>query len=81
MQGKQLMCDVGQFVIPFKQWTSTFATQELVHVPHERISHKYLGKHIPGNLRQRGRVELHHRKTIASGQKSTNIGPYLQTNT
>ena len=57
--------DVGQFVIPFKQWTSTFATQDLVHVPHERISHKYLGKHIPGNLRQRGRVELHHRKTIA----------------
>ena len=37
----------------------------LVHVLHEGSSHKYLGRHIPGNLKQRGRVELHHRKTIA----------------
>ena len=36
-----------------------------MHVLHEGSSHKYLGRHIPGNLKQRGRVELHHRKTIA----------------
>ena len=40
-------------------------SQDLVHVLHEGSSHKYLGRHIPGNLKQRGRVELHHRKTIA----------------
>ena len=55
-------------------------SQDLVHVLHEGSSHKYLGTHIPGNLTQRGRVESHHRKTIASAN-STNIGPYLQTNT
>ena len=40
-------------------------SQDLVHVLHEGSSHKYLGKHILGNLKQRGCVELHHRKTIA----------------
>ena len=40
-------------------------SQDLVHVLHEGSSHKYLGRHIPGNLKQRGCVELHHRKTIA----------------
>ena len=43
-------------------------SQDLVHVLHEGSSHKFLGRHIPGNLRQRGRVELHHRKTIASAK-------------
>jgi len=37
-------------------------SQDLVHVLHEGSSHKYFGRHIPGNS---GRVELHHRKTIA----------------
>ena len=40
-------------------------SQDLVHVLHQRSSHKYLGRHIPGNLKQRGCVELRHRKTIA----------------
>ena len=40
-------------------------SQDLVHVLHEGSSRKYLGRHIPGNLKQRGCVELHHRKTIA----------------
>ena len=40
-------------------------SQDLVHVLHEGSSHKYLGRHILGNLKQRGCVELHHRKTIA----------------
>ena len=40
-------------------------SQDLVHVLHEGSSHKYLGRHIPGNLKQRGCVELHHRTTIA----------------
>ena len=40
-------------------------SRDLVHVLHEGSSHKYLGRHIPGNLKQRGCVELHHRKTIA----------------
>ena len=40
-------------------------SQDLVHVLHGEVSHKYLGRHIPGNLKQRGRVELHHRVTSA----------------
>ena len=40
-------------------------SRDLVHVLHEGSSHKYLGKHILGNLKQRGCAELHHRKTIA----------------
>ena len=40
-------------------------SQDLVHVLHERSSHKYLTRDIPGNLKPRGCVELHHRKTIA----------------
>ena len=40
-------------------------SQDLVHVLHEGSSHKYLGRHILGNLKQLGCVELHHRKTIA----------------
>ena len=40
-------------------------SQDLVHVLHEGSSHKYLGRHIPGNLKQRGCLEIHHRKTIA----------------
>ena len=40
-------------------------SQDLVHVLHGEASHKYLGRHIPGNLKQRGRVELHHRVTSA----------------
>ena len=43
-------------------------SQDLVHVLHEGSSHKYLGRHIPGNVKQRGCVELHHRKTIAWGK-------------
>ena len=40
-------------------------SQDLVHVLHEGFSHKYLGRHIPGNLKQRGCMESHHRRTIA----------------
>ena len=40
-------------------------SQDLVHVLHVESSHKYHGRHIPGNLKQRSCVELHHRKTIA----------------
>ena len=42
-------------------------SQDLVHVLHEGSSHKYLGRHIPGNLKQRGCVEFPHRKTIRLG--------------
>ena len=41
------------------------ASQDLVHVLHEGSSHMFPGRHIRGNLKQRGRVELHHRRTIA----------------
>ena len=34
-------------------------SQDLVRVLHEGSSHKYLGRRIPGNLKQRGCVELH----------------------
>ena len=40
-------------------------SQDLVHILHGKSSHKYLGRHIPGNLKQRGRVELDHRMTSA----------------
>ena len=29
-------------------------------------SHKYLGRHIPGNLKQRGCVDLNHRTIVAN---------------
>ena len=55
-------------------------SQDLVHVLHEGSSHKYLGRHVSGNLKQRGRVEfIIARQSL--GQNSTNIGPYIQTNT
>ena len=38
-------------------------SQGLVHVLHGGSARKYLCKRIPGNLKQRGRVELHHRVT------------------
>ena len=45
---------------------------------HRDSSHKYFGRHILGNLKQRGRVELHHRMTSARAKTSD---LYLQTNT
>ena len=47
---------------PLDHPTYVEVSQDLVHVLHEGSSHKYFGRHIPGNS---GRVELHHRKTIA----------------
>ena len=40
-------------------------SQDLVQILQGDSSHKYLGRHIPGNLKQRGPVELHHRMTSA----------------
>ena len=50
---------------PLDHPTYVEVSQDLVHVLDEGSSHKYLGRHIPQNLRQRGRVELQHRGTIA----------------
>ena len=53
-------------------------SQDLVHVLQGDSSHKYLGRHIPGNLKQCGRVELHHRMTSAWAKFNTH--PTLLTN-
>ena len=50
---------------PLARPTYVKVSQDLVHVFHEGSSRKYLRRHIPRNLGQRGGVELHYRKTIA----------------
>ena len=40
----------------------------MIEVLHEDDCHKYLGRHLPGNLRNRGAIELNHRIAAAWGK-------------
>ena len=48
-------------------------SHDLVHVLHEGSSHKYLGRHILGNLKQRGCVDLNHRTILTNKHVSLKL--------
>ena len=73
--------DVKFITKPLDHPTYVEVSQDLVHVLHEGSSHKYLGRHTFGNLSQRGRVELHHRKTITWAKFNKHRTIHLQANT